>query len=202
MSEQDDTTEIAAALFLVAIIALVVGLLLCACFAYNRYRKRPAPENRVLDAGSCFDAMVNCFCCCGECLGRAGKGASDATVSAVGAVKNGAEVAVTESRTFWCFTCHWLEWLLSYAFCCCCYDTRYGASASGTSATLPVGVPVAEPLTVEGANRSESGKEDESQSAVVPAVRVGAQDGSLQSAEGQSASDAASVTTPLLALAV
>ena len=198
MSEQDNTATTA---LVGLIIAIVVALMLCACCAYYRYRTRPAPENRVLDAGSCFDAMVSCFCCCGECLGRAGKGASDATVSAVGAVKNGAEVAVTESRTFWCFTCHWLEWLLSYVFCCC-YDPRYGASASGTSATLPVGVPVAEPLTGEGANRSESGKADGSQSRAVPAVPVRAQDGSLQSAEVQQASDAASVTTPLLALAV
>lgn len=195
MSEQDDNTATVVVVGL--IIAIVVGLMLWACCAYNRYWTRRARKDRVLDEELCFDAMASCFCCCGEYSWRAGKGASDAAVSAASAVKNGTEVAVTESRTFWWFTCHWLGWLLRYVFCCCCYDPRYEAPAPETTTSLPVAVAV----PVEDAG-SKTGKGDGSQPAVVQAVRVEPQNSKPQGGEGQASSEAASVTTPLLALAV
>ena len=202
MSEQDDTTATAVVVGL--IIAIVVGLMLCACCAYSRYRTLRARKNSALNADlvaeSCIGAMASCFCCCGEYWWRAGTGASDVTVSAANAVKNGTKTAVTESTSFWWFMCNWLGWLLRYVFCCCCYNPRDDVPASEANAGLPVAVPVAVP--VENANGPEAGKGDGSQPAAVPAVRVEPQPAKPQSADNQPPAESASVTTPLLALAV
>jgi hypothetical protein len=203
MSEQDNT---ATTVVVGLIIAIVVGLMLWACCAYSRYRtlraRKDYASNADLVAESCFTAMAGCVCCFGECSWRAGKGASDAAVSAVGAVKNGTEVAVTESASFWWFTCHWLGWLLRYVFCCCCYDPRDGVPASEANAGLSVGTPVAVPILDDGADRSKAGKGAEPQPAAVQAVPVEPPAAKPQGDEGQPSSESASVTTPLLALAV
>lgn len=199
MSEQDNT---ATTVLVVAIIGIVTCLMLCACYAYNRYWTRRARKNRVLDDDLYFDAMASCFCCCGECLKRVGTGASDAAVGAVNVARDGTRTAVTESTSFWWFMCDWLGWLLRYVFCCCCYSPRDDVPASEANTGLPVDVAVAVPILVERANGPEAEKGDGSQTAVARAVSVNPPAVKPQSDEGQSSSEPASVTTPLLALAV
>ena len=141
--------------------------------------------------------MTSCFGCCGLCVVTAGHGAADAATNGAKVVGTAGTAVATESEPYRLFMCGWLGWLVHNVLCCCCCcyhgpRTDELAAAEAGSAPVVVSTAVAAP---EGPSSPDG---------AAGAAKVGAEEAGGKGVgplAGQQ-SDAAGVTTPLLALAV
>lgn len=192
MSEE---TELSTGLLVAIVVTVPLVLLLLGCLTYGRCWSCGNGRRSDLDsesvATSCATAMTSLVCCGVACLAVTGKGATDATVNGAAAARTAAESGPYE----W-LMCRWLEWLVHNVLCCCfcCRGPRDCSFTFATTAESTPNVPVAQPVAVAA---SPSAPAEQPVAVAVPlAPDKPSQPSSTEPAES------ASVTTPLLALAV
>ena len=206
MSEE---TELSTGLLVAIVVTVPLVLLLLGCLTYGRCWSCGNGRRSDLDsesvATSCATAMTSLVCCGVACLAVTGKGATDATVNGAAAARTAAESGPYE----W-LMCRWLEWLVHNVLCCCfcCRGPRDCSFTFATTAESTPNVPVAQPVAV---SVSPAQAEQPVAVAVPLAPAKPSQQQPPPSSQPQPSSqppssteqaESASVTTPLLALAV